>query len=41
MKIEIENLVKKYGNNYELGKKVRELYWKHEENLQRDRIPQE
>ena len=39
MKIEIENLVKKYGSNYELGKKVRELYW-HEKDLQRDRIQQ-
>lgn len=28
MNYDIEKLVKKYGNDYELGKRIRRIYWK-------------
>ena len=28
MNNKIEELVKKYGNDYELGKRIRRMYWK-------------
>lgn len=40
MTIDLKKLIKQYGNNYDLGQKVRELYWKNEKNLQRTRLSQ-
>ena len=40
MNIDLEKLIKKYGNNYDLGQKIREIYWNNEEDLQRTRLSQ-
>ena len=40
MNIDLEKLVKEYGSNYDLGQKVREIYWKNEEDLQGNRVSQ-
>ena len=37
MNVDLEKLVKKYGNDYDLGKEIREIYW-NEKDLQRTRI---
>ena len=39
MNIDLEKLVKKYGNDYALGQKIREIYW-NEKDLQRTRLSQ-